>query len=252
MIALPPVIGHRGAAALAPENTLAGIRAAKAAGARWVEFDIRLTRDGALVLLHDDTLKRTAGLRRRLESLTLTDLEQLDAGSWFSPEFAGEPIPTLESALSLLAELALGANIEIKPDPGRARPLARALIDTLNAASHGRGVPVLISSLDERMLREVRRIDPDIPLAIVLRRRRRVWPDLASRLGCFSIHCRNSWIRPRDVERIQETGMEALVFTVNDPERAAELLGWGVRGVFSDTPDKLLAANIGSAAHQAS
>src|SRR5580704_12278143 len=91
---LPPVIGHRGAAAQAPENTLAGFRAARALGCAWVEFDVRLTVDGVPVVCHDDKLDRTSNGRGRISKLPLAAIRMLDAGSWFGPAFAGERIPT--------------------------------------------------------------------------------------------------------------------------------------------------------------
>jgi len=91
---LPCVIGHRGAAASAPENTLAGLRRAAALGCGWVEFDVRLTADAALVLCHDSRLDRTTLGVGRIASLPLQRVRDCDAGSWFGSEFAGEPIPT--------------------------------------------------------------------------------------------------------------------------------------------------------------
>src|SRR5438094_7725558 len=100
-----PVIGHRGAAEHAPENTLAGLRRAKQLGCAWVEFDVRLTGDGALVLCHDGRLERTTTGRGRLSAQSLGAIRRCDAGSWFAPEFAGEIVPTLDEALLLAAKL---------------------------------------------------------------------------------------------------------------------------------------------------
>ena len=116
---LPRVIGHRGAAAYAPENTLAGFRKAKALGCHWVEFDVRLTGDSQPVLLHDDRLERTTNGRGGISGLQLAAVRRYDAGNWFHSSFAGERVPTLEEALLLLAELGLGANVELKAVRGR-------------------------------------------------------------------------------------------------------------------------------------
>ena len=115
----PPVIGHRGAAGHAPENTLASLRAAAALGVRWVEFDAKLTGDGQVVLFHDETLERTTDGSGPVADMALEDLRALDAGGWFGEPFRGERIPTLSETLAVLGELKLGANVEIKPDPGR-------------------------------------------------------------------------------------------------------------------------------------
>src|SRR3954447_15867557 len=97
----PAVCGHRGASGHAPENTLVAFRRAKELGATWIEFDVQLSADGIPIILHDDTLERTTNLGQQLRptELTLAQLKDLDAGSWFSPEFAGEKIPTLEEVL---------------------------------------------------------------------------------------------------------------------------------------------------------
>src|SRR6185437_12837650 len=113
--ALPSVIGHRGAASSAPENTLGGMRRAHALGIRWVEFDVRLSGDGHCILLHDDAVDRTTDGTGEAAALDFAALRRLDAGSWFSPDFAGERIPTLEETVALLGVLGLGANVEIKP-----------------------------------------------------------------------------------------------------------------------------------------
>ena len=116
---LPPVIGHRGAAGMAPENTLAALRRAHALGCRWVEFDVRLTRDGELILLHDDRLERTTNGCGIARALSLSAIRRFDAGSWFDPAFTEERVPTLAQAIAVLSELGLGANVELKPDQRR-------------------------------------------------------------------------------------------------------------------------------------
>ena len=118
MAELARVMGHRGAAGRAPENTLAGLRTAAALGMTWAEFDVMLTGDGVPVLFHDDNLKRTTGRDALMAETSFADLAGLDAGGWFAPEFAGEPLPSLEAALALALQLGLTPNVEIKPTPG--------------------------------------------------------------------------------------------------------------------------------------
>ena len=118
------VIGHRGAAALAPENTLAGLRRAAEHGVRWVEVDVQLTADGVPMLIHDYVLDRTTNGRGRVSRTPLARIEALDGGSWFGPSYAGEPVPTLERAIETMTKLGLGVNFELKAGPRRANAVS--------------------------------------------------------------------------------------------------------------------------------
>lgn len=114
----PRAIAHRGAGKLAPENTLAAFRHGAGFGYRMFEFDVKLSGDGVAVLLHDATLERTTSGHGRIDALSFGQIAQLDAGSWHSPAFAGEPVPTLAAVARYLRANGLLANIEIKPVPG--------------------------------------------------------------------------------------------------------------------------------------
>ncbi|XHO05074.1 hypothetical protein ACEQUB_01970 [Ralstonia syzygii] len=114
----PRAIAHRGAGKLAPENTLAAFRHGASFGYRMFEFDVKLSGDGVAVLLHDATLERTTSGHGRIDALSFSQIAQLDAGSWHSPAFAGEPVPTLAAVARYLRANGFLANIEIKPVPG--------------------------------------------------------------------------------------------------------------------------------------
>jgi glycerophosphoryl diester phosphodiesterase len=160
---LPPVIGHRGAAAAAPENTLASLRKAHELGARWVEFDVKLSRDRRPILAHDERLNRTTNGRGRFADQTLAEIAKLDAGSWFGPAFAGERVPTFEDALALCGELGLGVNVEIKPCPGRERETARVVAETLLDHWPATRPTPLISSFAPACLLIAREVAPEVP-----------------------------------------------------------------------------------------
>src|SRR5271165_7480814 len=115
---LPPVIGHRGAGGCAPENTLAGLCKAKELSCRWVEFDVRLTSDGQLILLHDERLDRTTDGRGKAALLPLAKIRRYDAGGRFAAFFRGERVPTLAEAVTVLGDIGVGANIELKASRG--------------------------------------------------------------------------------------------------------------------------------------
>ena len=243
---LPRVIGHRGAAARAPENTLAGLRCASALGCDWVEFDVRLTADGALVLCHDARLDRTTDRIGLVGAQTLAAIRQCDAGSRFGPDFAGERIPTLDDALALAAELGLGINIEIKADRGREYATAAAVAAAVQR--RGKAAPALLaSSFLPAALAALRAVAPQIPRGVLFRLVPRGWAELAGRLGCVSIGADHRRLRPHRVAEIRAAGYQLAAFTVNNPARARVLFGWGVTSVFSDSPDMILK---GSEAHR--
>ena len=236
MLDLPRVIGHRGAAALAPENTLAGFRAARDAGARWVEFDVRLTADLVPVVIHDATLARVAGMSARIARLTADRLATIDAGSWFAPRFAGERVPTLAAALAECAALGLGANVELKWCGIRSRALARHVADQVREA---RDLPLLVSSFRPSLLAAFRRRAPDVPRGLLLERLRPGWRASACRLGCFTVNLGASGLDARAIGAVRSAGFRLVVYTVNDPARAARLLAAGVDAVITDRPDAL-------------
>jgi len=237
---LPPVIGHRGAAARAPENTLAGLRCAKSLGCGWVEFDARLTADGALVLCHDDRLDRTTSGGGRVAVKTLAKIRQADAGAWFGPGFAGELVPTLDEALALCAELGLGANVELKAERGLAGPTAAAVAATLERLGH-KAPPILVSSFVVEALSAMRTLAPRVPRGLLLKLLSRGWSGLAARLDCATVNLDHRRVHPSLVAAIRAAGYPVLAYTVNDPARARQMFDWGVTSVFSDVPDIILA-----------
>jgi glycerophosphoryl diester phosphodiesterase len=238
-IVLPPVIGHRGAAAYAPENTLAGLRKAKALGCRWVEFDVRLTADNLPVLLHDNRLERTTDGRGRVSALSLAAVRRHDAGRWFHSSFAGERVPTLEEAVMLLAELGLGANVELKAARGKEAATGGVVAELVARTWPADPAHLLISSFQQGALAAARDRAPHIARGILFRRVPKNWRKVAAGLGCVTIHADQQRLRPAMISEIRRAGYPLLAYTVNDPERAKILFDFGVKSVFSDVPDRL-------------
>ncbi|MDB5408796.1 MAG: glycerophosphodiester phosphodiesterase [Rhodospirillales bacterium] len=239
-LALPPVIGHRGAAAAAPENTLAGFRAAGGLGVAWVEFDVRLAADGTCILLHDDRVDRTTDGTGEAAQLTFAALRRLDAGAWFGAAFAGERIPSLSEAIALLAMLGLGANIEIKPAPGAAAATARAAVEVVRREWPARLPPPLLSSFEREALAAARAAAPDLPRGLLVGDLPADWQAQAESIGAATVNCDQRRLDHARARRVIDAGYPLLAYTVNQPERARELLAWGVSGVFTDRPDAIL------------
>jgi glycerophosphoryl diester phosphodiesterase len=232
---VPKIIGHRGAAAVAPENTGAGLRAGAAAGAVWIEVDARLTADGVPVLVHDATLDRTTDGTGPVRAVAAEALASLDAGAWFGPEFAGERIPTLTQALHLALTLRIGLNVELKADEDAAAETGIAVANTV--ASHTG--PLLISSFEVPCLTAFRQEAPGIALALNAQELSGAVLDVARDLECVALHVAADAATPEALAQTHRAGLKAGVFTVNDPAMARRFLTGGAGYVFTDDPAAL-------------
>lgn len=230
------MIGHRGAAGCAPENTLAGLRKARELSCCWVEFDVRLTADGQLILLHDERLDRTTNGRGKAALLPLEKIRRYDAGHRFAPFFRGERVPTLAEAVTVLGEIGIGANIELKARRGREAETGAAAAALLSRIWPAHLPAALISSFLQEALLAAAETAPSIGRGILFRAVPRNWRVLAERLGCVTIHADHRSLRPALVTEIREAGYTSLAYTVNDATRAHTLFEWGVTSVFSDVP----------------
>jgi glycerophosphoryl diester phosphodiesterase len=243
----PRIIGHRGAALSAPENTLAGFCMAAALNVEWVEFDVRLTSDGRCILLHDDTLDRTTTGRGPASRLTFAELRRLDAGAWFGPDFAGQPVPALEETIDLLAQLNLGAVVELKPAPGAEADTGRAVAAVLAQRWPDALPPPLLSSFKPAALAAARDAAPHFARALLVGAVPRDWRRQVEALGCAMLHADQRRLSRATAEQVRDAGLPLFAYTVNLPQRAQELFSWGVEAVFSDCPDRV-AAGIASEA----
>ena len=239
-LALPRVIGHRGASGLAPENTPASFRKSAELGVGWVEFDVHLTADGVPVVIHDDTVDRTTDGKGKVAALSLAELKRLDAGTWFDPGARGERIPTLAEMLNLLRELALGAVVEIKPSPGAEIATAEATVTLLREHWPQTLPPPLVSSFERAALERAHLVAPGVARGFLVRSLPQNWQDEVDRLGCSAVHVSHQGLRPEHVADVSRVGLPVFAYTVNDARRARELFSWGVAAVFSDRPDLVL------------
>ncbi|HZT18831.1 MAG TPA: glycerophosphodiester phosphodiesterase [Dongiaceae bacterium] len=242
---LTDVVGHRGAAAGAPENTLASLALAAEQGARMVEFDVKLTADGALILMHDETLERTTTGRGQVAETPLARIRELDAGAWRGPAWRHTPVPTLEEAVAILDERDLSANIEIKPCPGRDVETAEATVDLLRRAWPRHRPWPLLSSFSRASLAAARDRAPEIPRGLLLWGKPSDWSAAARSLGCLTVHCAQQHLTPEWAAEIGRLGYGLAAYTVNDPADAARLRGWGVDSIITDDPGALIAAGAG-------
>lgn len=237
---LPRVIGHRGAAEAAPENTLESFREAKRQGAGWVEFDAKLSADNKSFLLHDDDLDRTSNAKGPARLRTWDELAAIDAGSWKGAQFAGEKLPLLKDALALFAELDLSFNLELKPCPGRDQETAHLVLDEVMRLWPAQRPKPLISSFEIRCLEVARDAFPHLPRGLLLEEHPADWAALAKRLDVETVNIWDRDATPEWAQEIKAAGYGLLVYTVNDAARAKTLIDWGVDGVFTDAPARIL------------
>lgn len=253
----PPFVAHRGGGTLAPENTLAGMRMAKNYGYEMVEFDVKLSQDGIVILLHDTLLERTTNGSGAAASYPYSALTQFDAGSWHSADFAGEPIPRLDAISRYLLNQAIACNIEIKPNPGQ-EALTGSIVGQLTAQlwstqslSKAQAVAAgqhknrqtaavslpIFSSFSFDALKAAYQVAPQFPRGFLSTALPQNWQEILISLDCVSLHLSHKHITKSVVEMVRNAGWRVGVWTVNDPVLARQLLSWGVDSVFTDVLD---------------
>lgn len=242
----PLNIGHRGARGLAPENTLAGMRAAMHAGADGVEFDVQRTADGHLVVFHDDDLKRICNISGRIVTSTLAQLRELDAGRHFGPQFAGELIPTLDEVLEALPANAF-VNIEAKRFRFRSDGLEAGIVEAIGRYNlAGR---CIVSSFNPVLLWRLGRIDRTIPLGLLYAPDEppglnRGWPRYLLRLD--ALHPYHEQVTPKLLQQARGRGQQVNTWTVNERAEMKRLIDLGVDSMITDRPDLLSALLAGA------
>ena len=222
------VTAHRGSSLKAPENSLSAIRKAIEDGADYAEIDVQETADGILVLLHDSDLMRVAGVDSRIWEVEYSQIEGLDAGSWFSPEFAGEPIPTLQQAIDL-ARGHLMLNIEIKFNGHDVRLAERTAELIRENAFVDRS---LITSLDNGGLQQVRAVAPEIRIGLIVS----VSIGDLMKLDVDFLSINASVATAAQVRADRKAGLETHVWTVNDQTTMARMIERGVSNIITDEP----------------
>lgn len=239
MLKLPKVIGHRGAKAYAPENTLAAIHVAADLGIEWVEIDVKLTKDGTAIIFHDDELDRCTNMSGLVAHTDWQTICELDAGTWFSESFMGERIPTLEQALDVILERNLGVNLEIKPCPGREKDTAEVMMDIASRIWPDDKPPPLVSSFSHVSLESALDMLPEWPRGLLMEDQLENWKEIADYLQAATINIDGRKASREEIEDYIDTRRPVMAYTINDPLLAQNLIRWGVDSVFSDCPDTI-------------
>lgn len=239
---VPRIIGHRGAAKAAPENTLAGMREAKRQGAAWVEFDAKLTADNQVILLHDDLVDRTTDGTGAAARMTFAEIRALDAGSWLAPAFRGMQVPTLAETVRELLGLGLNCNVEIKPCPGREQVTAELVMRELQRLWPAHLQKPLISSFAYDSLQVAHQLAPEFPRAVLVEDVPETWQALCEGVEAIALNPWHKALTREGTRAVKKAGYKVIAYTVNETPRARELFDWGVDAVFSDVPGMLIQA----------
>jgi glycerophosphoryl diester phosphodiesterase len=252
---LPLIIGHRGASAFAPENTIAAFERALGDGADGIEFDVRLARDGVPVVIHDSTLKRTAGIDAPIAALSSSDLSAIDVGSWFNRRrparavaaYARETVPTLARVFQTVAMRCQLLYVELKCDAAETTSLVERVVAEVRA--HDLERRVVIESFTLAAVAEAKRIAPHLRTAAAFERRPRSPLPAARTLLKRARDCRadelalaRSLVSRRTVEAARAHGLQTVVWTVDHPSWVRRASAFGLRAVITNDPAKLCAA----------
>jgi glycerophosphoryl diester phosphodiesterase len=231
------IIGHRGACGCAPENTIASMKLAIEQQCDGIECDVQITKDEELIICHDFTVDRTTNGKGAIKDLTLQEIRELDAGSWYSDQFAGEKIPTLQEVLELLPK-DLFLNLELKSQSMITGRLEEKVVELLE--KNGRIENTVISSFDHQCINTVQQINSKIKTAILTSSYLlNPWDYIKHNdLFLYSFHPNKDYVSVEMIEELHNRGYKIYSYTVNEVEQAKEFKKIGVDGIFTNYPGR--------------
>lgn len=238
----PRLIAHRGGGRFAPENTLAAMRCGLDYGFDMAEFDVKLSQDNVLILLHDDDVKRTSNGEGLAAKMSYAELLELDMGQWHSAYFAGESIPSLASVARFAIENDIICNIEIKPCPGRDEETGRLVALAAEKLFKKAKVAPLLSSFSELALAAAYKAAPQLPRAFLCEEYDKQAESVLKNLDCVAVNLKQSNLTKKKIAKIHKDGYRVCAWTVNDYRRAKELLAWGCDALFTDELERIPAS----------
>jgi glycerophosphoryl diester phosphodiesterase len=240
------VIAHRGASELAPENTKAAIKKALEIGVDMIEIDVHQTRDGKIILLHDETVNRTTNGKGKVKDLTFDEISKLDAGSWFSEHFKGETVPALEEILNEISGKAR-LLIEVKKDSRTYPGIEKNIMDLIQ--KHNASSWCIIQSFETRVLKNFLELKDKVEMHKLVTGDVPVLPlhvDAKIQTGSIyqydyvaSINLFYKFLTKRKINRIHNQGQKVFTWTVNGEEDMRRMIKMGVDGIITNRPDVL-------------
>lgn len=235
-------IAHRGAGKLAPENTLAAFRLGASYGYTMFECDVKLSLDEQAFLLHDDTLERTSNGMGIGGHLSLSQLMQLDAGSWHSRGYAGEPPATLEAISAFCQKNDFFINLEIKPSPDLDYKTGEMIGQMATKLWEKSYIPPFLSSFQVEALKGAKKTAPHLPRGLLLEHLNDDWLAMAKELECCAIICDHEFWTQEGISLAKANGFKTLSYTPNDAQAVNRLIEFGIEGIITDRVDMFSAA----------
>jgi glycerophosphoryl diester phosphodiesterase len=234
------VVGHRGAMGHRPENTFASFEHALELGADWIELDVHLTWDGALAVIHDESVDRTTDGHGLVKDHSLAELKLLDAGAWFGSPYAGERIPTLDEALAWARGRGTLVDIEIKNAPIYYAGIEEAVVKALN--SQQMAEQVIVISFDHAAVKRVRSLDPRVATGVLYAGRPvDAGVDLARQATADAVLPHWAYVTSEDVRVAHAAGLAVAPWATSDPQVLRHLIAAGVDGIGTNHPEILRA-----------
>lgn len=231
------IAGHRGALALAPENTLAGFQKAVESNAKWIEVDTQLSADNVAIIFHDESVERTTNGQGKVADLTINQLNELDAGSWFSEDFIDEKIPTLQQSLLFCMQNDLNMNLEIKiHHAGQVKALVEKIVEVIYLTRF----PIenlILSSFSTLALKQCQKLMPEIRLGYITEDDPQPLLEEIKAINLYSMHLDYKILNQQLASTLIQLGYKLVIWTMNDPLQTDKYKHWGVNMIITDKPN---------------
>lgn len=232
------LFAHRGFSGKFPENTLLAFRKAAELDVFGVEFDVHLTADGQLVVIHDETINRTSNGSGFVKDMALQELRRYDYGSWFGEQFAGEKIPTLREVLAVYKETDHMLNIEIKSDIFEYEGIEQLISEEISA--YGLQKRIIVSSFNHESIQRFHQLQPAVQTGVLFGSLIINIDSYVQALPGDALHIHYAHMYRKTIQKAMENGCTVRAFTVNDAAIARQLQAAGIDAVFTDVPDIIL------------
>jgi glycerophosphoryl diester phosphodiesterase len=231
------LMAHRGLSSLAPENSLSALRLAAEQGYQWVEIDAIACGDGTIVMWHDNSVDRCSNGSGAMSEHTAQSIQTLDCGSWFSEQFSGEKMATIEEAIILIQSLNLGLNLEFKLYENSPQKVVAPVLELLK--EHWKDLDkLIISSFDQAALEYIHEHEPSLMLGKLYDKIPDDWQSQMQRINAVSCHCNYKDLKQEQVVAVKSEGYEIYCYTPNNPEQVADYWQWGVDAMITDYPQR--------------